>query len=98
MTEFKLALVIGGLAFAASIIPFVPYTLNFCCRLKSPAPPTDNLEYFKLPIISQLFIRNMTFALVSLLLLFLALECAIVPVAKICFQLILFVIYLCVLY
>ena len=45
MTEFGLALVIGGLAFAASMIPVVEYTLNFGCRKKRPAPPLDNDDY-----------------------------------------------------
>ena len=45
MTEFGLALVIGGLAFAASMIPVVAYTLNFGCRKKRPAPPIENEDY-----------------------------------------------------
>ena len=36
MTEFGLALVIGGLAFAASMIPVVAYLLNFGLRVKRP--------------------------------------------------------------
>ena len=36
MTEFGLALVIGGLAFAASMIPVVAYILNFGLRVKRP--------------------------------------------------------------
>ncbi len=37
MTEFGLALVIGGLAFAASMIPVVAYLLNFGIKCKRPA-------------------------------------------------------------
>jgi len=37
MTEFGLALVIGGLAFASSMIPVVAYLLNFGIKVKRPA-------------------------------------------------------------
>jgi len=45
MTEFGLALVIGGLGFAVTMIPVIAYTLNFGCRKKRPAPPIDKYEY-----------------------------------------------------
>ena len=38
MTEFGLALVIGGLAFSVSMIPVVAYVMNFGCRKKRPPP------------------------------------------------------------
>jgi Ca2+/Na+ antiporter len=37
MTEFGLALVIGGLAFATSMIPVVAYLLNFGLKVKRPS-------------------------------------------------------------
>lgn len=39
MTEFGLALVIGGLAFATSIVPVVAYTLNFGIFKARPTAP-----------------------------------------------------------
>ena len=37
MTEFGLALVIGGLAFSASMVPVIGYLLNFGFKTKRPA-------------------------------------------------------------
>lgn len=39
MTEFGLALVIGGLAFAVCMIPVVAYLINFGLCFARPAPP-----------------------------------------------------------
>ena len=43
MTEFGLALVIGGLAFGISMVPVVAYVLNFGCKNKR-APQKHTLE------------------------------------------------------
>lgn len=45
MTEFGLALVIGGLVFGDLAIPAVAYALNFGCRKKRPDAPVNDPEY-----------------------------------------------------
>lgn len=42
MTEFGLALVVGGAVFADLAIPAVAYLLNFGCRKPRPDPPVDD--------------------------------------------------------
>ena len=75
MTEFGLALVIGGLGFAVSMIPVVAYTLNFGCKHKRPAPPVDDKEYqFTTNRFRNCFMRDMSFAMLSLTCFFFALE------------------------
>lgn len=97
MTEFGLALVIGGLGFAVSMIPVVAYTLNFGCRKKRPAAPTDNLEYlFTTNRFRNCFMRDLGFAMISLLLFFIALESGTITVCFVCLQLSLFIMYVVV--
>jgi len=97
MTEFGLALVIGGLAFATSMVPVVAYTLNFGFFKARPKAPVDNAEYrhttrrFKL-----CFTRDMIFIMTSLTLYYIALEIGTITVPAICFQLIVFIFYILV--
>lgn len=45
MTEFGLALVMGGAVFADLCIPAVAYAMNFGCRKKRPDAKFDDPEY-----------------------------------------------------
>lgn len=93
MTEFGLALVIGGLGFAVSMIPVVAYTLNFGCRKARPAAPTDKQYLFTTNRFRNCFIRDMSFAMISLTLFFFALKTGTIDVKQICFQLCVFIAY-----
>lgn len=84
MTEFGLALVIGGLAFAVSMIPVVAYTMNFGCRKKRPTAPTDAEYLFTTRRFRNCFIRDMSFAMLSLVLFFWSLESGTISVFQIC--------------
>jgi hypothetical protein len=45
MTEFGLALVVGGLVFGDLMIPAVAYFMNYGVMQKRPDPPRDDPEY-----------------------------------------------------
>ncbi len=73
MTEFGLALVIGGLAFSASMIPVIAYLINFGFLIKRP-PPILTAEYlFSINRFKSCFIRDIVISLASLLFYFLSL-------------------------
>ena len=74
MTEFGLAVVFGGIAFALSAIPVVAYTFNFGCRKKRPAQPTDLLFTLENKRFRNSLIRDLTTILISMAAYYWALE------------------------
>jgi Ca2+/Na+ antiporter len=94
MTEFGLALVIGGLGFAVTMIPTVSYCLNYGCRKKRPAAPVENPDYILTTNRFRMCLtRDLCFALSSLLLFYISLGEGTINVWQICLQLLLFVTY-----
>lgn len=93
MTEFGLALVIGGLGFAISMIPAVAYLLNFGCRVARPAQPTDHQSLYNNQRFKNCFIRDMSFMMASLFLYFIELQEGTLSLTSVLTQLLLFVVY-----
>ena len=99
MTEFGLALVVGGLVFADMMIPVVAYLLNFGFMQKRPEPNRNCPAYrAQIARFRSCFIRDMIFQLVSLTLLYFALERGTVTMFQVSLQLILFAIYVMTIY
>lgn len=93
MTEFGLALVIGGLAFSASMIPVIAYLINFGCRKKRPSPIITAEYLFSINRFKNCFIRDMIISLASLFFYFLSLQSGTISILDVSIQLVLFVIY-----
>ncbi len=93
MTEFGLALVIGGLSFSVTMIPVVAYTLNFGFSKPRPPAPTDQQYKFTTNRFRNCLIRDMSFAITSLMLFYIALKSGTIKIVWILAQLCLFLAY-----
>jgi len=93
MTEFGLALVIGGLSFAVTMIPVVAYTLNFGFIKPRPPAPTDQYYKFTTNRFRNCLIRDMSFAITSLIFFYIALRSRTINITWVIAQLCLFIAY-----
>ena len=99
MTEFGVSLVIGGVAFAVTLVPVVAYLLNFGVMKPRPAPPADDPDYLRVTTrFKNCFMRDMCFIMFSLTLYFIALERGTITTLTASLQLVLFLIYAIVVY
>lgn len=74
MTEFALAMIIGGLAFSASLVPVIAYVLNFGVSKPRPPPSQSPEHRFNNRRFKWCFVRDIVLCLVSLSLYFVSFE------------------------
>ena len=98
MTEFGMALIIGGLAFSASLIPVLGYLMNFGYSQPRPLPPQTKEYLFTRRRWKWCFIRDMVLSQCSLALYFWSLDTGTMSIPAVCLQLSLFFTYCALVY
>ena len=93
MTEFGLALVIGGLAYSTTMIPVFAYLMNFGLLNKRPHETQSPENDFITMRFKHCFIRDVTLSMCSLCLFFISLESGSIRIIDLILQLTLFVVY-----
>lgn len=84
MTEFGLACVFGGLAFAFTLIPAVGYLLNFGVCNKRPEEPKNLINELETYRFRNSLIRDMSFTILSCFVYYLAMSKGSLSLACVC--------------
>lgn len=98
MTEFGMAMNIGGLAFSVSLIPVLAYAMNYGFNKPRPEAPTTEMYEFSRSRFKWCFIRDIALMQCSLIGYFLSLDTGTMTVQAVALQLTIFASYCALVY
>jgi len=98
MTEFGMAMNIGGLAFSVSLIPVLAYAMNYGFNKPRPEAPTTEVYEFSRSRFKWCFLRDIALMQCSLIGYFLSLDTGTMTVQAVALQLTIFASYCALVY